>query len=140
RHTGAGSLVWSSTVKNDFAVGRQAVILLFQIFGVHAESAGYRMRVRLELHGMPQIHDNEVFSGINLLLQFLCRDARNAQFAQKALPRDELVSNVASQQADHDNAESAAEMKRMLGDSFNLSAEDITQPDISTRPEKCAER
>src|SRR4029077_7133707 len=90
RHTGAGSLVWSSAVKNDFTVRRQAVILLFQIFGVYAKGAGYGMWVGLELHGMPQVHDNEIFSCVDLLLQFLCRDARNAQFAQKALPRNEL--------------------------------------------------
>src|SRR6266436_330740 len=118
---------------------RHAVILLFHILGVHAERAGNRMRVSLEVHGMPQVNDNEIFSGVDLLLQFLCRDARDAQLSQESLSRDELICNVRSQDADNENAQAAAEMKRVLGNSFNLAAEDITQPYISTRPKKRAE-
>src|SRR6266436_6529853 len=55
RHTGASGLVWSSTVKDYVAVPRQTIILLFQVFGVHAESTWNRMRISLEVHRMPQV-------------------------------------------------------------------------------------
>jgi len=58
RHTGAGSFVWSSTVENHFAVARQTVVLLFQLLGIHAESAGNGFRVGFEVHGMAQVHDH----------------------------------------------------------------------------------
>src|SRR5882762_10746460 len=58
RHTGAGGFVWSSTVKNDVAVPRQTIILVFQVFCVHAESAWNRMRISLKIHRMPQVNDH----------------------------------------------------------------------------------
>jgi hypothetical protein len=53
RHTGAGGFVWSSTIKNDFSIARQAVIFLFQILGIHAKRARNCMRVGLEVQGVP---------------------------------------------------------------------------------------
>src|SRR5437764_11942736 len=41
RHTGAGSFVWSSTVENDFTILGQAIVFLFELLGIHAESAGH---------------------------------------------------------------------------------------------------
>src|SRR5260370_18359669 len=51
----------------------------------------------------------------------------------------ELRGIVSSKGAKTENPQAAAEMKRMIGNSFNRSAEDITQPYISTRPKKRAE-
>ena len=66
RHTGAGSFVWSSAIENDFAVAWQTVILLLQIRGIHAKSAGNGMRVGLKVHRMPKIDDHQVLSRIDL--------------------------------------------------------------------------
>jgi len=52
RHTGAGSFVWSSTVENDFAVARQAIVLFFQLLRLNAEGAGNGFGVSFEVHGM----------------------------------------------------------------------------------------
>src|SRR5260370_20735076 len=41
RHTGAGSFVWSSAVKNNFPVARQPVILFLEFSCVQAKSAGH---------------------------------------------------------------------------------------------------
>jgi hypothetical protein len=68
RHTGAGSFVRSSTVEDYLAVARQAIVLLFQLLGVHAESAGDGFRVGFEVHGVAQVDDDQVFAGVNFFL------------------------------------------------------------------------
>jgi hypothetical protein len=53
RHTGARGLVGSSAVKDDVAIAREPIILLLQLIGVHSECAWNRLRVGLEIDGMP---------------------------------------------------------------------------------------
>jgi hypothetical protein len=65
RHTGAGGFVWSSTVENDLAVARDAVVLLFQFFSVHAEGARNCFGIGFEIHGMAQVHDDEFFARVD---------------------------------------------------------------------------
>jgi hypothetical protein len=65
RHTGAGGFVRSSTVENHFTIAGQAVILLLKLASVHAKSAGDGFRVGLEVHGMPQIDDDEILAGVD---------------------------------------------------------------------------
>jgi hypothetical protein len=68
RHTGAGGFVWSSTVKDDFAVARQTVVLLFQLLGVHAEGAGNGFRIGFKVHGVAQVNDYQFFAGVDFFL------------------------------------------------------------------------
>jgi hypothetical protein len=75
RHTGARGFVRSSTVENHFAITRQTVVFLLQFLGVHAESAGNRSGLRIEIHGMAQVDDDEFFAGVNFFLEFVNGDA-----------------------------------------------------------------
>jgi hypothetical protein len=52
RHTGARGFVWSSAIENDFTIVRQKIVLLFELFGVHAERARDGFWVGFEIHGM----------------------------------------------------------------------------------------
>jgi hypothetical protein len=94
RHTGARGFVGSSTVENDFAIARQAVALFFQLLGVHSKGAGDGFGLRFEIHGMPQINDDEFLARIDFLFEFIHGNSRDAQLAKKALPDDEFVSDV----------------------------------------------
>jgi hypothetical protein len=65
RHTGAGGFVRSSTVENDFAIARQAVVLFLQFAGIHAKSARNRFRVGFKVHRMAQIHNDKILTGVD---------------------------------------------------------------------------
>ena len=65
RHTGAGGFVWSSAVEDDFAVGRQAVGFFLQLLCVNAECAGNGFRVGFKIHGVAEVHDDQLFAGID---------------------------------------------------------------------------
>jgi hypothetical protein len=64
-HTGAGGFVGSSTVKNYISITRQAVVLFLQLHGIHAECARNRLRVGFEIHGVPQINDDDIFATVD---------------------------------------------------------------------------
>jgi hypothetical protein len=70
RHTGAGSFIRSSTVEDHFAVAGQLIILLFEFLRVHAKGPRNGFGVGFEVHGVSQIHDDEVFAGVDFFLQF----------------------------------------------------------------------
>jgi hypothetical protein len=78
RHTGARGFVWSSTVEDYVAVARQLVVLL-QAFRVQVQRARNCFRIRLKIHGMPKIDDNQIFPRIDLPLQLIDADPRDAQ-------------------------------------------------------------
>src|SRR5208282_2078568 len=126
RHTGAGGFVWSSAVEDDFAIVRQQIVFLLQFLGVHAEGARECFRVGFEIHGMAKIDDDEILASVELFLQFLDGDARDAQFAHEALARYEFVANVACERPDQDDPEPAAERGGAFRDAFNLAAENVT--------------
>src|SRR5882672_2274769 len=94
RHTGTGGFVWSSTVEDDFVVARQTVVLLLQLLGIYAESAGNRLRIGFEVHRVAQINDDEFFAGVEFFFEFVDGDARDAQVAQKSLAGDKLIRDV----------------------------------------------
>ena len=64
RHTGAGGFVWSSTVENDFAVAGQAIVVPFQVLGVHVEGAGNSFRIGFEVHRVAQVNDDQFFADV----------------------------------------------------------------------------
>src|SRR5437870_6354650 len=68
RHTGAGGFVWSSTVEDDFAIARQAVVLLLQFLGVHVKGAGNSFRIGFKVHRVAQVNDNQFFAGVDFFL------------------------------------------------------------------------
>src|SRR5882672_12717169 len=140
RHTGAGGFVWSSTVKNDVAVPRQTIILVFQLFRVHAKCARDGVRVSLKVHRMPQVHYYQFFARVDFLLQFVCGNAADAQLPQKSLARDELIRDVSAQGAANQNSQSTPQMKSMLRNSFDFSTENVSQSHISSGPEKSPQR
>src|SRR6266849_671815 len=78
RHTGAGRLVGSSTVKDDVAIARKPIILLLQLFGIHSEGPRNRLGVGLEIDRMPQVDNHQVLAGIELLLELVDTNPRYA--------------------------------------------------------------
>ena len=68
RHTGTGGFVWSSTVEDDFAIARQAVVLLLQFLGVHVKGAGNSFRIGFKVHRVAQVNDNQFFAGVDFFL------------------------------------------------------------------------
>ena len=68
RHTGAGSFVGSSTVKNDFAIARQAVAFFFEFPGFDMQRSGNNFRLGFEVHRMTEIHDCDLFPRIDFFL------------------------------------------------------------------------
>src|SRR5260370_37941114 len=95
RHTGAGGFVWSSTVEDYFAVARQPVVLLFQLLGVHAERAGNGFRIGFEFHRVAQVDNDEFFARVEVLFEFVHRNARDAQLAQQAPAAEKLIGEMA---------------------------------------------
>src|SRR5712671_1806121 len=138
RHTGARRFVGSSTVQDDVAIAWQLIIFLSKILGIHPERARYRLGIRLEVDGMPQVDDHHFLAGIQLLLKLFDTDSRNAQFAKKPLPRDDFVTDVQSQCTEQQNKQSSAQMRRMLRHPLDFPAEDETRAQIRGGPQQRA--
>src|SRR3989442_826900 len=136
RHTGAGGFVWSSTVEDYFAVARQAVVLLFQLLGIHAESAGNGFRVGFEIHRVAQVNNNQFLAGVEFPFQFIHGDAGDAQITKKALASDKLISDVGGEDAEKKDQEPAAERGEMLGHAFDLTTEQVTKTEKRAGPEQ----
>jgi len=136
RHTGAGGFVWSSTVEDDLAIAGQAVVLFFQLLGVHAEGARNGFGVSLEIHRVAQVHDDEFFAGVELLFQFIDGDAGDAQITKKTLAGDKLLCDVGREGSENEDEEPAAERSKVLGDPVDLTAEDVAQAEKGDAPEK----
>ena len=138
RHTGAGGFVWSSTVENDFAVARQAIVFLFQFVGVHAKRAGNRFRVSFEVHGVAQVNDDQFLAGVNFLLQFFRSDARNAQVAQEFLPGIKFPADIAGKRSDNQNCERTAQSRGALCDALDLFTKDVAGAEDGPSPDQRA--
>ena len=63
RHPGAGRFVGSRTVENDVAVPGNLSVALSDLFHGDAKSARDHLRKRLNIHGLAQVHDGNVFFG-----------------------------------------------------------------------------
>src|SRR5260370_17262635 len=68
RHTGAGRLVGSSTVKDDVAIAGKPIIFLLQLFAIHSEGPRNRLGAGLDTAGIPQLDDHHVLPGTHLFL------------------------------------------------------------------------
>lgn len=64
RHTGARGLARSSTVENNLAVTRQQAALLLKFLGVDADCPGNGLWIGFEIHGMAQIHNDDILAGV----------------------------------------------------------------------------
>jgi len=85
---------------------------------------------------MAQINDDEFFAGVELSFEFVDRDARDAQFVQKAPARDEFVGDVGREDSQKKNQEPAAQSSEMLGYALDLSAKYKAQAEESASPEE----
>lgn len=127
RHTGARGFVGSSTVENDFAIAGKAIVFLFQLLGIHSKCAGDDFGLGFEIHGMPQVDDDELLAVIDFSLQFLHGDARDAQFAKEALPGEIFIADVPCESAQDQEQQPTAKMLQAFRDAFDLAAKCETQ-------------
>jgi hypothetical protein len=57
RHTGAGRFVGSRAVENDVAIPGNLSVALFDLFHSYTKRTRDRLRKRLDIHGLAQVHD-----------------------------------------------------------------------------------
>lgn len=134
RHTGARGFVWSSAIEDDFTIVGQQIVLLLQFLSVHAESAGDGFRVGFKIHGMTKVDNDQVFAGVELLLQFFNGDPGDAKRAQKASAREEFVAEIGSESGNENDGEPAAERDGAFGDALDLAAEEVAEAKESASP------
>lgn len=140
RHTGAGSFVGSSTVEDDVAIARNGVVMLLQLFSVQMMRAGDDRRVGFEVYGVPQIHDEHFFAGVELLHQLFGQDPGDAQRTDEALPLKILPADVARQAYGGHRQQAAAQPRRLRGNFFELAAENVAQREKAAGPDERAQR
>ncbi len=140
RHTGAGGFVWSSTVEDDVAIARQALVVFLEFASIHAKGAGDGLRLRFEVHGVAQVHDGDLFLRVQFFLQLRYSDPRDAQVAEKFLPGREFVGHVAGERGRNEQNQPAPEGSSARRDAFNLIAEEQANSQKTSGPEKRAQR
>src|SRR5712691_261984 len=139
RHTGAGGFVGSSTVEDDVAVAGEQFRMVVEFAGVHVEGAGNGFGRGLEVQGMAKVHDDEVFAGVQLALQFLGRDSRDAEFTDEFAALEKFPADVADESGDYNCQQSAPKPQRRARDAFDLVGEHIAQAEKGAHPEGRAE-
>src|SRR5438046_4754250 len=93
RHTGAGSFVRSSTVKNHLTIPRETVALFLELLGLHVQRSGNGLRLSFEIHRMAQIHDRDRFSRVIFFLSFIDGTPRDTHFPEEALAGDTFIAD-----------------------------------------------
>src|SRR5262245_47203764 len=63
RHPGAGRFVRSRAVEDDVTIPGNLSVALFDLFHSYAKRTRDHLRKRLDIHGLAQVHDCNVFSG-----------------------------------------------------------------------------
>src|SRR4029077_5209562 len=83
-HLGGRGFVGAATEEDDVAVARDSLDGFLEIRGIHTHRAGNRFRLGVKFHLVAQVHDNDLFTRIETLFQFLRRDARDAKLPDKS--------------------------------------------------------
>ena len=63
RHPGAGRFVGSRAVEDDVAIPGNLSVAVFDLFHSYTKRTRDHLRKRLDINGLAQVHDRNVFSG-----------------------------------------------------------------------------
>src|SRR5262249_36272418 len=89
-------------VEDDVAVPGNLSVAVCDCFHSYTKRARDHLRKRLDIHGLAQVHDRNVFSGREFVHEFFRSDARNPQPTKEALALDELPQNISCQTSGQD--------------------------------------
>ena len=84
---------------------------------------------------MAKIHDDEIFAGVDLFLQFFDGDPGDAKRAQEALARQKFVAEIGCERGSEDYNEPTAERGSAFGDALDLAAEEVAEPKEGASPD-----
>src|SRR6266576_6866069 len=133
-------LIWARTKEYDFAIAGDDFMRLFQFGGVHVQGPWNRFRLRIEIEGVAQVHDDHVLAGIDFPLEFFWRDPGDFQLTQESSAVVIFPTDISRESGEDQDQQPFSQVCRASRDSFEFAAEHVAGDHERAGPKQSAER
>ena len=109
---------------------------LIDVLGIHMYRAGQGKGLSFEIERVTQVDNLNLFAHVNHVLQLPRRNAGNPEFPQEFPTLNIFSSDIDSKRCDQKHNEELTQALGVVGNIFQLIAENITKADIATSPQQ----